>query len=83
MARIITVQEAAKLGCSETASSCPPWLTNGDNIWTSNASYSNATNAWRIDSTNKLGNILSGCDGFYNNCGSQTFGKAVIEIEKM
>ena len=83
-ARIITVQEAAKLGCSETASSCPSWLTNGNNIWTSNASSSNATNAWRIDSTNKLGNILSGCDGFYNNnCGSQTFGKAVIEIEKM
>lgn len=84
LARIITVQEAAKLGCSETASSCPSWLTNGDNIWTSNASSSNSTNAWRIDSTNKLGNILSGCDGFYNNnCGSQTFGKAVIEIEKM
>lgn len=83
-ARIITVQEAVKLGCTETASSCPTWLTNGSNIWTSNASSTNTSNAWRIDSTGKLSIVLSGCDGYYNNnCGSQTFGKAVIEIEKM
>lgn len=83
-ARLITVQEAVKLGCTETANSCPSWLNNGENIWTMNASSTNFNNAWRIDKNGNLISILSGCDGYYNNnCGSTTFGKAVVEINKL
>ncbi len=84
LARIITVQEAAKLGCSETADSCPKWINNGENIWTMNAKSTDTTSAWRIDKSNRLAPNLSGCDGYYNNnCGNTTFGKALIEINKL
>lgn len=75
-ARAITVQEAAALGCTQTAGSCPPWMkrTSGYNsYWTMNTSDS--SNAWIIYRDNDL--------AVFNTVGSWSAAvKAVVVINK-
>lgn len=73
-ARLMTVQEAANLGCSSTANSCPTWMhaTNGG-YWLSNASSSNDTNVYAINGGSVNDYAIS----------TGTYGaRAVIQINK-
>lgn len=71
--RLITVQEAALLGCTSTTDSCPSWMrsTNGG-YWMSNASSSNDTDAFVINNSIITSNAISATNGI----------RAVIQINK-
>ena len=47
-ARMITVQEAADLGCTSENYSCPEWLAS-DNLWTMNTLENSSTDVFIID----------------------------------
>jgi hypothetical protein len=82
-ARIISVQEAADLGCTDKENSCPTWMwkdisSKARNYWTINtASSSNgAASVWEIRFRGNLQRT-------YNNSTEQVhFAKAVVEINK-
>lgn len=64
-ARMITIQEAVALGCTETSGSCPKWMVvntpksvGNEGYWTMNAYTGNDYLAW---------NIYYSAGVFYNN----------------
>ncbi len=79
-ARMITIQEATRLGCTTAHESCPIWMKNilGDGAlgyWMSSAYSNNATDAWAVDI--RYGYLAYGGTSLISNGV-----RAIVNIEK-
>lgn len=74
-ARLITVQEATALGCSNEKNSCPRWLNSSNSYWTSTVHNSSPSSVYYINH-NLFNNI------YYITTTKQLPAHAVIEIAK-
>ena len=77
-ARLITIQEAAALGCTSSANSCSSFLTVGGayGYWTVNAYSSNTTDAYYIYNAKTLSKSKT------NSTEGGIGAKAVVNINK-